>query len=56
MEETVTYAILPSTPSYTIVSEVKKCFHSLEDVDEPRLLSRSGCVMSQVLAAFDRLR
>ena len=43
-------------PLDTICSEVKKCLHRLEEESDNRQLSKSGCVVEQVLAAFDRLR
>ena len=43
-------------PLDTISSEVKKVLRNLEDMSETRQVSKSGCVIEQILAAFDRLR
>ena len=43
-------------PLDTIASDVKKCLHRLECDSNVRQLSKSGCVVEQILAAFDRLR
>ena len=43
-------------PLDTISSEVKRCLRNLEDNTIERQLSKSGCVIEQILSAFDRLR
>ena len=43
-------------PLDTITSEVKKCLSLMEDKTIDRHLSKSGCLIEQILAAFDRLR
>ena len=43
-------------PLDTIATEVKKCLRRLEEDTEARQLSKSGCVIEQIMNAFDKLR
>ena len=40
----------------TIATEVKKCLRRLEEDTEARQLSKSGCVIEQIMNALDKLR
>ena len=43
-------------PLDTIATEVKKCLRRLEEDTDARQLSKSGCVIEQIMNAFDKLR